>query len=93
MGRNQLDEIAALLPNFPDYNLLILGYTDNVGNDIFNQLLSEKRAKTCFDYLVNKGVNPNRMTTTGFGEMNPIATNDTAEGRAENRRVMVTFEK
>lgn len=82
-----LDEIAEIMNRYPNYNLEISGYTDNVGNDAANQQLSQRRAAACYNYLVNAGVDRARMSYAGYGETNPLATNDTAEGRARNRRV------
>ncbi|MFT4760649.1 MAG: OOP family OmpA-OmpF porin [Paraglaciecola sp.] len=91
--KRNLDKVAAQFSNLSDYNLIILGYTDTVGNDYLNQQLSEKRAKACFDYLAKKSIDVNRMTYTGLGETNPISRNDTAAGRAENRRVEIILNK
>lgn len=82
-----LDEVASLMQRYPAYSLRIGGHTDNVGDDKMNLDLSKRRAKTCFDYLVSKGVSAARMSHDGFGETRPVATNDTEEGRAQNRRV------
>jgi outer membrane protein OmpA-like peptidoglycan-associated protein len=71
----------------PEIKLLsIEGHTDNVGSDQGNLLLSKNRAKSCLDYLIKKGVASSRLSSEGFGEGKPIETNDTAEGRAKNRR-------
>ena len=67
----------------------IVGHTDDVGDDDYNQELSEQRAETVRDYLVKTGVDPSKIVTVGAGESMPITTNSTAEGRAENRRVEV----
>lgn len=64
----------------------IAGHTDSRGSDSYNQKLSERRAKVVYDYLVSKGIAANRMTWNGYGEANPVAPNDTDEGRAKNRR-------
>ena len=63
------------------------GYTDSVGSDEYNQRLSERRANSVKDYLETLGVSGSRLTAQGFGKTNPVASNDTAEGRAQNRRV------
>ena len=65
------------------------GHTDSVGSDAYNLALSDRRAKSVFDYLTSRGVDPSRLKSQGFGEANPIASNDTAEGRQQNRRVML----
>ena len=72
---------------YPDLRLEIDGYTDNTGSDEFNQSLSEKRAATVRDYLVNSGVSINNVFARGFGKENPVASNDTSAGRKLNRRV------
>jgi len=64
----------------------IRGHTDNVGNEVSNQKLSEERAKSIVDYIVSKGIDKNRLTYKGFGSKQPITTNDTDEGRKKNRR-------
>jgi OOP family OmpA-OmpF porin len=67
----------------------IIGHTDDVGDDAYNQDLSEQRAANVYDYLVEIGADPSKMVTVGAGERMPIASNKTPEGRAENRRVEV----
>lgn len=64
----------------------VAGHTDSIASEEYNQKLSERRAKVVYDYLVSKGVSADRMTWKGYGELQPIATNDTEEGRAQNRR-------
>jgi outer membrane protein OmpA-like peptidoglycan-associated protein len=77
-----------ILQNNPDMKKIeIQGYTDNIGSQKYNLKLSERRAETVRNYLVDHGVNPDRLTSRGYGESNPIATNKTAEGRAANRRI------
>jgi OOP family OmpA-OmpF porin len=71
------------------YAVIILGFTDNTGKPDYNVGLSERRANSVRDYLVSTGVNPELLRTVGLGDMYPIASNDTAEGRAMNRRVEV----
>ncbi len=82
-----LDKVASVLGRYPAYKLHIHGYTDNVGSDSENLILSRNRAKACYDYLVSKKIEATRLDHKGFGEESPIAPNDTAEGRAQNRRV------
>ncbi len=82
-----LDEVAGIMNKYPDYSLSISGHTDSVGDEASNQLLSERRAKTCYDYLVSKGVDPKRMSYVGYGETQPIADNKYKDGRETNRRV------
>jgi OmpA-OmpF porin, OOP family len=82
-----LDQLVSIMAQYPAYSLAIAGHTDNVGSADANQVLSEQRAKSCYQYLVSKGVNPVRLSFSGYGESQPIAENGTAEGRRLNRRV------
>ncbi|MCC7466584.1 MAG: OmpA family protein [Saprospiraceae bacterium] len=82
-----LDEVVALMRKNPNYSLSISGYTDDVGDDEDNLKLSQDRAKACYDYLIFRGIKAERIRYAGFGEARPIASNDTAEGREQNRRV------
>jgi len=82
-----MDEVMTFLENNPDLKLEIQGHTDNVGPEDFNLMLSEKRAKAVMDYLLGKGIEPGRLSAKGFGLSDPMRSNDTPEGRAENRRV------
>lgn len=82
-----LDKLAAILKAAPALKLGITGHTDNIGAAAANQRLSEVRANVVKDYLVKKGVNAANITATGLGATKPIDTNDTVEGRANNRRV------
>lgn len=86
-----LDQISSILSRYKDYNLSISGHTDNTGNPLTNQRLSENRAKSCYEYLISKGVNPSRLSYAGYGESVPIADNQSAEGRSLNRRVEFTL--
>ncbi|MBP5396628.1 MAG: PD40 domain-containing protein [Bacteroidales bacterium] len=89
----RLDKVADFMKRHPDVNVLIAGHTDSRGTDEYNQALSERRAKTAADYLVEKGISRSRMTTKGYGETRPIDTNETDEGRQHNRRVEFTIVK
>ena len=82
-----LDGVAATLSSSPGFNVELQGHTDSMGSDSYNMNLSQNRAKSVKNYLVNQGVESGRLTARGYGEEQPIASNDTAEGRAENRRV------
>ncbi|HHJ50652.1 MAG TPA: OmpA family protein [Phaeodactylibacter sp.] len=82
-----LNKVAAILKRYPDYKLRIVGYTDNVGLAENNLRLSEERARSCYDYLVAQGIDPSRISYMGKGEADPIASNDTPQGREMNRRV------
>ncbi|MDN5203196.1 OmpA family protein [Fulvivirgaceae bacterium BMA10] len=84
----ELNRIADLLKDKATMEVELAGHTDNIGSKAYNQRLSERRAKAVFDYLVNQGVNENRLTTIGYGKDRPIASNDDEEdGRELNRRV------
>lgn len=82
-----LIEIAGLLKTYPSYYLKINGHTDNVGNETKNLVLSEQRARTCYQFLIDRGISSARMSFAGYGERIPIGDNQTEEGRRKNRRV------
>ncbi|EHK2924964.1 OmpA family protein, partial [Vibrio parahaemolyticus] len=88
----QLDSLAEQLTNYPNDTIRIVGYTDASGPEEYNQRLSERRAQSVADYLESKGIDASRLTVIGLGENSPVAANDTAEGRAQNRRVEVLFD-
>ncbi len=81
-----LNEVSKIMNENPTYNIEISGHTDNVGKSEKNMKLSEDRAKACYDYIVAQGIDPARLVYKGYGKTLPIATNDTVEGRAQNRR-------
>ena len=82
-----LNEAIDILKKYPQLKVEVAGHTDAVGTDAYNQGLSERRAKTVFDYLTSNGIDAARLNgPTGYGEARPIDSNDTAEGRAKNRR-------
>jgi outer membrane protein OmpA-like peptidoglycan-associated protein len=87
--KEDLRELAGTLQKYPDTNIIIEGHTDSKGADAYNQTLSENRANAVADYVVAQGVSRSRLTTKGYGETSPVASNDTDEGRAQNRRVNV----
>lgn len=89
-GKALLDEVLAALEAAPGIRVLIAGHTDNAGSADANQLLSEQRANAVLEYLIEHGQDPARFDTIGYGETRPIASNDTAEGRARNRRIEFT---
>jgi outer membrane protein OmpA-like peptidoglycan-associated protein len=86
-AREKLSKVAGILIAYPGLNIAVGGYTDNVGTDQLNQGLSEQRAGSVRDYLVQQGVSTNSITATGFGNTLPVASNDNSAGRQENRRV------
>jgi OOP family OmpA-OmpF porin len=87
-----LDEAASQLNANSGKSVRVEGYTDSIGTDAYNQGLSERRANSVKDYLVGLGVAASRLSTMGFGESNPIASNDTQDGRALNRRVELNLD-
>ena len=88
-SKNALRNFSSSLKNNPDTYVKIVGHTDNTGRVDYNQTLSEKRAQSVFDYLQSQGVGNSRMTYEGKGIHEPVAGNNTAEGRALNRRVEI----
>jgi len=82
----ELERLLKFMTELPSVKIEISGHTDNIGAAAYNKTLSENRAKAVVDYLVGKGIDKNRMTYKGFGFDQPIATNDTEEGRQLNRR-------
>lgn len=89
--KENLKELATTLQKYPDTNVLIEGHTDNTGTDEYNLTLSRKRASSVQDYLVGLGLDYQRMEIAGYGEGQPITTNETAAGRQANRRVEVAI--
>jgi outer membrane protein OmpA-like peptidoglycan-associated protein len=90
-SKENLHKLAGILNKYEDTNILLEGHTDASGSDEYNMDLSEKRAKSVWNQLATQGVNPTRFTIMGYGESQPIATNDTAEGRQLNRRVEIAI--
>ncbi|MFS0772641.1 OmpA family protein [Sphingomonas sp. 1P08PE] len=84
-----LDQVASTLAEYNQTYIDVYGHTDSTGSDAYNQTLSERRATSVADYLSSHGVQAARIGTRGYGETQPIASNDTDEGRAANRRVEV----
>jgi OOP family OmpA-OmpF porin len=82
-----LDHVAADLKRHPQLKVELRGYTDNVGSNSYNEQLSQRRADAVREYLISRGISEDRLTTKGFGESNPVVSNDTPMGRLENRRV------
>lgn len=88
-SRSTLRDLAANFQRYPDEEITVEGHTDNVGTTEINQRLSEQRAYSVKDFLVGEGVPSSRVTSTGYGETRPKATNSTPEGRQLNRRVEI----
>jgi outer membrane protein OmpA-like peptidoglycan-associated protein len=90
-SRNNLASLAETLKKYEDTNILIEGHTDSTGSDELNERLSRERAQSVSEYLRANGVNGNRINTQGYGPNQPVADNETAEGRTQNRRVEVAI--
>ena len=86
-AKTNLDKLVPVFKEYPDTNIEIYGYTDSTGSPEFNLTLSQKRAESVKNHLISSGLVSSRLKTTGLGIADPIATNDTAEGRRQNRRV------
>jgi len=92
-SKKKLDKLSGVLNFVPHIKMEINGYTDNIGTAVANKNLSEKRANRVRDYLAVQGVDRERMKSFGRGEVNFVASNDTADGRAKNRRIEIVFYK
>jgi OOP family OmpA-OmpF porin len=86
-AKSQLDALMSKFEDADVVSIKVVGHTDSVGSDAYNQTLSERRASSVAEYLLSQGVVPNKVTSEGRGESQPIADNETEEGRAKNRRV------
>ncbi len=86
-AKEKLAKVSGILLSYPTLALSVEGYTDSVGSDDYNQKLSERRADAVRDYLTSNGIDPKHVQATGLGKANPVASNDTAAGRQQNRRV------
>lgn len=92
-AQQRLDTVAQALAAYPDRSIRVEGYTDSQGSDATNQELSQRRADAVRTYLEQHGVEPGQLRAVGRGESNPVASNDTADGRATNRRVEIVVER
>ncbi|UCH83989.1 MAG: OmpA family protein [Candidatus Latescibacterota bacterium] len=91
VSQENLTNLAVILQKYEDTEILLEGHTDATGSEEYNLDLSEKRAKSVANYLAGQEVNPTRFTIMGYGEVQPIADNETAGGRSQNRRVEVAI--
>jgi outer membrane protein OmpA-like peptidoglycan-associated protein len=91
LAREKLAKVAGIVSGHPGLRLDVEGYTDSVGGDDYNQRLSEQRGSAVRDYLTQSGMAQSSVTTQGFGKAQPVATNDTAQGRQQNRRVEIVI--
>lgn len=85
----ELNKLKELLIQNPSLKIEISGHTDNIGDDVKNQILSENRAKAVYNFLINNGITSERLTYIGYGETQPVASNGTPEGQQENRRTEI----
>lgn len=90
-SERNVQKIADFLREYPERNVLVEGFTDSTGSDSYNQLLSEQRAEAVRTFLIAKGIRPDRITARGYGESNPVASNDTPATRQLNRRVEIVI--
>ena len=90
-AKTNVSKLATILNKYPDTNILITGHTDSDGTEEYNQTLSEKRAKSVSDYTIAKGVNSSRFSIIGLGENEPVASNETVDGKHLNRRVEIAI--
>jgi outer membrane protein OmpA-like peptidoglycan-associated protein len=88
-AQDKLQMMADVIVRYPDTDLIVIGHTDNIGTDAYNQRLSERRAGAVKEYLIAHDVRRARLTARGYGETSPVASNDSPEGRMLNRRVQV----
>ena len=92
-AREKLAKLAGIVLGHPGLRLAAEGHTDSTGSTEFNQKLSVKRAEAVAEYLSSQGVPRDNLNASGFGDTNPIASNDTAAGRQKNRRVVAVIHK
>jgi outer membrane protein OmpA-like peptidoglycan-associated protein len=91
LAREKLAKVAGIVSGHPSLKLVVEGYTDSVGGDEYNQKLSEQRGGAVRDYLTQEGMSAGSVTARGFGKSQPVASNDTAQGRQQNRRVEIVI--
>jgi outer membrane protein OmpA-like peptidoglycan-associated protein len=90
-AKTNISKLAAILGKYPDTDILVTGHTDSDGTEEYNQTLSEKRAKSVSDYTIAQGINSSRFSIIGLGENEPVASNETADGKHLNRRVEIAI--
>jgi len=91
-GKRMVDHAIQVMKDKPGMKVSVEGHTDSIGSEAYNQRLSERRAQAVRDYMIENGISPGRVATRGFGKSRPVASNKTAEGRAQNRRVEIIAE-
>ena len=90
-AKTNISKLATILAKYPDTDILVTGHTDSDGTEEYNQILSEKRAKSVSDYTMGKGINSSRFSMIGLGENEPVASNETVDGKQLNRRVEIAI--
>ncbi len=90
-AERSLDQLVTFMTQNPERNVAVEGYTDSMGSDGSNQILSERRSNAVKNALIVRGIAPNRVSATGYGEARPVASNDNAAGRQQNRRVEIVI--
>ena len=90
-AKTNISKLAVILKKYPDTNILVTGHTDSDGAEEYNQTLSEQRAKTVSDYSKYQGISSSRLSVIGLGEKEPVASNETIEGKGLNRRVEIAI--
>ncbi len=90
-AKDNLEEMSRVLKKYDDTNILVVGHTDSIGSNAYNEELSEERAESVAEYLATNGIRGQRITEEGKGESDPVATNKTEAGRQQNRRVEVAI--
>jgi outer membrane protein OmpA-like peptidoglycan-associated protein len=90
-AKTNIKKLAIILNKYPDTNIFVTGHTDFDGKEEYNQILSEKRAKSVSDYTMIQGISSSRLSIFGFGETEPVASNETEEGKHLNRRVEIAI--
>ncbi|MBR5151469.1 MAG: OmpA family protein [Elusimicrobiaceae bacterium] len=88
---NTLSDLNRVLKKYPKNRIVVQGYTDSTGSEEYNKTLSTQRAQAVYNYLLANGLKTLSITYVGYGEANPVASNDTEEGRAQNRRVVLAI--
>ena len=90
-AKTNISKLAAIISKYPDTNILVTGHTDSDGTEEYNQTLSEKRAKSVSDYTIAQGIISSRFSIIGLGESEPVASNETVDGKHLNRRVEIAI--
>jgi outer membrane protein OmpA-like peptidoglycan-associated protein len=88
-AESTLAAVAEILQKYPQFLIIVEGHTDSIGRQSYNQWLSERRSRVVADFLVNSGLDPYRIQVVGYGELRPLASDDTPEGRRQNRRAEI----